>query len=197
MIFAHCTTGDTWGEDIDELPVSRLNLVDFDGGRCQANVAACVNPYTDPNPFNADFPCDSLQEEETDVFELPTSDDSGPVVLWRINYHNHDYPNKRRTTYGPTEFFFELKKFFYSNRGRYSRPTHSTVQITNNVACSDPVYHLPTPPESFFRYDYWSTSHLGITPEKCQQKCEDDFKCTDAFYVNYENFMAGLRACYL
>ena len=165
-----------------------MNLVDIDSGKCQENINACISPLAYPNPFNDNYSCSDLQEEETDVFELPTDDDSGPVVLWRIKYHNHDYPNRRRSSWGPTEFFYQLKIFFYANRGRYSRPVHGTAQITNNVACSDPGdFDGFTPPASFFRYDYWQNEHLVITPEKCQKKCEDDFKCTDAFYGEYPN----------
>jgi len=162
-----------------------LNLVDIDAGKCQQNIDNCISPGAPNNPFNDDYSCSNLPEEETDVYELPTNDDSGPVVLWKINFHNHDYPNRRRSSWGPTEFFFQLKKFFYANRGRRSTPVRMTETITNNKICSSGNFDGFVPPESFFRYDYWQNDHPNLTSETCKNKCEADHKCTDAFYGEY------------
>ena len=165
-----------------------MNLVDIDPGRCQANLDSCINPLSYPNnPFNDDYDCADLPEEETEVFVFPTTEESGPVVLWKINYHNHDYPNKRRSSrYGPTEFFFGLKTFFDENRGRYGRGYRVTETTTHDRACSDPWdFDGFAPPEGMFRYDYWSNQHGGVSPDKCREKCEADFRCTDAFYGDY------------
>jgi hypothetical protein len=184
--------GDAFGADIEALPASHLNLVDMDPAKCQDNINKCISPFAYPNPWNDNYPCSDLQEDETDVYVLPTSDErSGPVVLWKINNHNHDYPNRRRSDYGPTEFFFQLKKFFYANRGRNSKPIRSTGQIIKDQVCAGDFDGF-VPPGSFFRYDYWSNEHPNVTPEECQKLCQDDFRCTDAFYGEYS---ADLKFC--
>ena len=105
-------------------PTSTLDLITEDEPRCNTIMNSCISFLESPNPWNAGFSCDNVGVMETDVIEFPVSSESnaGPVTLWRINLNNHDYPNKRRQGYGPTEFFMQLRKFFNDNRGRRKYP---------------------------------------------------------------------------
>ncbi len=110
-------TGDIWGDA--PTPSFQLDLINEDVNKCNKVLNECFSILESPNPWNAGISCDNLPIMETDVINYPISEDSnaGPVTLWRMNIHNHDYPNKRRPN-GPTEFFIQLRKFFNDNRGR-------------------------------------------------------------------------------
>ena len=107
-------TGDVWGPSLTR--TSQMDLMERNVGYCNNILNACAEQR--PNPPS--YSCDTLEEMETDVIEypIPSNSDFGPVVVWRINQHNHDYPNKRRGAWGPTEFFLQLRIFFNNNRGR-------------------------------------------------------------------------------
>ena len=115
-------TGDIWGPSPE--PSKQFDFIVKNDAKCNTILNGCISPIADPNPFNEGYSCDNNEDMETDVIEYPVSSDSnaGPVTVWRINMHNHDYPDRRRSRYGPTEFFFELKKFFNDNRGRQTYP---------------------------------------------------------------------------
>lgn len=102
-------------------PSFYLDLVEENLSRCNSIVDECISILETPNPWNEGFSCDSLGVMETDVINYPISNNAnaGPVTLWRINLNNHDYPNRRRSnSWGPSEFFMQLRKFFNENRGR-------------------------------------------------------------------------------
>ncbi len=168
-----------------------LDLVVNDVSRCQETINKCTNPFETPNPWNAGWDCNNWATAETDVIEFPTTEDSGPVVLWSINMHNHDYPNMRRSSGGPTEVFFQLRSFFNANRGLRSSPSYKVEQMSEMFVCANPGdFDGYTPPESFFRYEPTLT-WTPMTPARCKEYCENDFRCTDAFYVDYSQY--GLR----
>ncbi len=94
-----------------------MNLMNRDLTSCNNILNACVDQRPNPPTYS----CNDLEEMETDVIEypIPSNSDFGPVEVWRINMHNHDYPNKRRNaSWGPSELFFQLKIFFNNNKGR-------------------------------------------------------------------------------
>jgi len=130
-------TGDIWGSLPN--PSEHLDLINDNPSRCADRKNACISLHETPNPFNADYDCDDIAFSgslETDVIEypIPASSDAGPVTFMKINLHNHDYPDVRRDGdgwWGPTEFFFQLKKFFYENRGRQSYSgTHRVSEVS-------------------------------------------------------------------
>ncbi len=178
-------------------PTMTLDIMDdvSHDAQCQVNIDKCINPLQTPNPWNEGFDCNSLASSETDVIVFPTTEESGPVVLWSINMHNHDYPNKRRSSGGPTELFFQMKSFFNNNRGRFSSPSYMVEQVSTNQICSDPGdFNGYTPPESFFRYEPTHIINSPMTPAKCKEYCANDFRCTDAFYVDYTPY-GGYPMC--
>ena len=115
-------TGDIWNETPS--PSYQLDLINEDVNKCNRVLSECISIVESPNPWNAGLSCDNIPTMETDVIQYPISSDSdaGPVTLWRINQHNHDYPDKRRSPWGATEYFMQLRKFFYDNRGRRVYP---------------------------------------------------------------------------
>lgn len=111
-------TGDIWNSDLS--PVGQMDLNYCCQRRCDNNVKDCNSVLAQPNPFNEDYSCED-PSFNTDVIEFPV-EDGGPVVIWRMNLYDHDYPNKRlwqEIGIGPTNFFLQMRTFFNSNRGRY------------------------------------------------------------------------------
>mmetsp|Transcript_18961 Transcript_18961/g.28092 ORF Transcript_18961/g.28092 Transcript_18961/m.28092 type:complete len:1368 (+) Transcript_18961:371-4474(+) len=183
--------GDIWGSS--PAPSYRMNLINDDTANCNAIINKCFSPIESPNPFNTGFSCDSVDASETEVIEypIPNNSDSGPVTVWRINLHNHDYPNKRRSSgYGPTEFFFQLKKFFNNNRGRQTYPgSRSISQIGTGYLCSNPPWDQ-TSPEWINRIVNWD----GLSADQCKDRCLQEARCVEAFYLDATPY-GGTRGC--
>jgi len=160
--------------------------------KCKDKYNACINPKASPNPWNANFDCNSLPTKETDSIVFPITDNAGPVVIWKMNLHNHNYPDVQRMgTYGPTEFFFQIRKFFYANRRRYPRLTRTVEEESTDQYCTDPIDDgVTSPPVTFFQ-KYIIEAENSLTPmtkERCKQLCQDDDRCSDAFYFHYKNY---------
>jgi len=183
------------GDIFKDYPASsgKLNLVPelclniFDPcSTCKARYDSCINPNVSPNPFNEAFDCANLEVEETEVIEFPITENAGPVTLWKVNYLNHDYPLNRKMLFGATEFYFQLRIYFNNNRGRYPDPERPAVdQVATDVKCADPAgFQVRVPPESFFREDILPVGD-GMTAARCKEICQNDFRCTDAFFVDY------------
>lgn len=122
-------SGDIWGNA--PAPSGHLNLINKDQAKCNEILDWCysIRTWPDPNPYNEGWSCDNLVSDETDVIDYEVTS-GGKVQLWRMNYHNHDYPNKRRSQAigtGPTEFFMQLRIFFNNNRGRDKYPGYVIV----------------------------------------------------------------------
>lgn len=183
-------TGDIWGAS--PTPSYRMNLINEDITKCNEILDKCFSPIESPNPFNAGYSCDSLDAFETEVIEysIPNSSDAGPVTVWRMNLHNHDYPNKRRSPYGQTEFFFQLKKFFNNNRGRQTYPgSRSISQTGTGYLCSNPPWDQ-TSPEWINRLVNWD----DLSVDECKDRCLREARCAEAFYLDATPY-GGTQGC--
>lgn len=173
-------------------PSSTLGLVDDTLEKCNGRINKCTSPIVNPNPWNTGFSCPATDGAETDILDYPvdTVSGAGPVQVWRINTWNHDYPNRRLSSYGPTEFFMQLRRFFNTNRGRkINHGTRSVEIVSSYKLCASPAWDAKPLP---FTNDVWDAN---MTPERCQKMCLDDYQCADAFYIDLTNYSADARAC--
>eukprot|EP00592_Proboscia_alata_P016555 CAMPEP_0194396696 /NCGR_PEP_ID=MMETSP0174-20130528/125135_1 /TAXON_ID=216777 /ORGANISM="Proboscia alata, Strain PI-D3" /LENGTH=998 /DNA_ID=CAMNT_0039192795 /DNA_START=386 /DNA_END=3382 /DNA_ORIENTATION=- len=169
--------------DAHPTPSYTLNLIKKSNSVCQNVVNSCISPYV----VDTGYTCANLPVDETQVIEYGITDNSaGPVVLWKIMLHNHDYPNKRRVSFGPTEFFFQLKLFFNANRGiKTFSGTRSITEVAQET-CNTPdaltmLYDSSKPVSRFIKTMGPLPGNAGkIT---CGEYCLREQRCVDAFYL--------------
>jgi hypothetical protein len=181
-------------------PSGSIDLIDEttrrNGKTCEAVLADCVDQYGRPSPFNAGFSCASLPDAETDVIDYPVNPGSKPVRLLRINIHNHDYPNRRRSRGGPSEFFFTIRKFFNDYRGERPPKAEQTVRDMGARVCADPDF-LSEGPSVAYRRKIWDSHEAGgVTPQICSERCRADEECVESFYIDYMPYYFD-KVCHL
>lgn len=190
--------GDVFGPP--PAPSETLDLVDEGSYRasCEEVYNNCVNQYNQPSDWNQNFDCATLPAEETDVIDYPVSAGSNPVRLLRMNIHNHDYPNRRVVQWGPTEFFFYLRRFFRDNRRTRKPKTSQTIEFVGEEYCGSPftLDGQPQVPENVFRRRvYQSAEEVEITPEFCAERCRLDEECVETFYIDFYPYGFSEKAC--
>lgn len=184
--------GEAFGESLPSISsllpvVASLDLITEDASRCDEVYNDCVVVSAGTlSPFNEHFDCGKLGTDETDVidFPIPAESDAGPVQVWKINIQNHDYPNKRRGNWlAGTEFFFELRKFFYRNIGRQTYPpANREIEevLAPSVLCNSP-YWIAYGPDYVNRHTNWDIRNA----EECRDRCLAERKCVEAFFVDF------------
>eukprot|EP00555_Chaetoceros_dichaeta_P001754 CAMPEP_0198276148 /NCGR_PEP_ID=MMETSP1447-20131203/65154_1 /TAXON_ID=420782 /ORGANISM="Chaetoceros dichaeta, Strain CCMP1751" /LENGTH=1050 /DNA_ID=CAMNT_0043971071 /DNA_START=60 /DNA_END=3213 /DNA_ORIENTATION=- len=185
--------GGVWGEMPE--PVSTLDLINDND--CELVKDSCISVVASPpNPWNEDVDCSTLGTNETDVIEYPINDDGGPIKVLRMNIHNHDYPNKRRGTYGAAEYFFYMKKFFNENRGLNLGWGYRSIERIDNRQCLGPVwYNAHTTDPLSITYRNSTFEGVDFVAEDCGNWCREEKRCVEAFYYTYN--AGSTKTCHI
>jgi len=116
----------------------------------------------------------NIAADQTDEFVYPVDPDAcGSSTLWRMQNWNHDYPNKRKGTYGTTYFWQELLRWLMAHVRCRPRVTRACSTTGATTACGTPVSTQA----------FLATEGAGANAEACRYQCERSKGCAEGWYV--------------